>query len=132
MAEAVYFIVSRRAGREEAAIIHDLVPGWLKPLIVYQLRLDRLPDAERWLAMPLDRLYAEYVLFRDHGRLPPSNVADPPQKKEPAKILAGHRERYGLEHDPRPAEPLPTPGEVISRPLGGAFIGPEQIAESDE
>jgi hypothetical protein len=136
MSEAIFFVVERRAGREEPAIYHDRLPerltrktkGEVSP-IVYALRLDKLPDLDltKWLAVPLKLLYRNYCALRDAGKLPPSNLADPPREKGEQGVKRGEYwtpPKRGWTD--RPADPFPQPGELVLRPDAGAFIGPEQ------
>lgn len=137
MTEPVFFVVERCAAGESAAVYRDLLPVRLTrkiprddrgrpcepPPIFYALRLDRLPDADHWLAMPLDELYAKFRWLRDKGKLPTQNLADPPKKGEAARPLFGHRENYGLSlAEARPADPYPEPETLIPRPNAGGFI----------
>ena len=164
MAEPVFFVVERRAGREEAAIYYDQLPVRLtrkvakeeSPPIVYALRLDRLPDlAAAWLTTPIAQLYRNYCALRDAGKLPPSNLADPPRAKgeqgvkrgdywtPPARTWAGRpADRLGAvgfvmvdgvlisERDAPPLDPRPPslPGNQRQAPSGA---GNQQQGEDD-
>jgi hypothetical protein len=85
----LYFVVWRRAGAETPSLYHDHLPGWIHGKhaaargLVYMLRLDTLPDAERWVAMGLDELWRHYCRLRDKGRLPvPGGAAAPTVSRE--------------------------------------------------
>ncbi len=128
MTEAIFFVVERRAsGGEEAAIYRDVLPKWLKgPKIVYALRLDKLPDGERWAKLPLAQVYAQYCWLRDHGKLPPANLTPPPRKSDGATRLLGDRWKPPARAWPdRPADPFPLPGSIALKPDAGAFINTE-------
>jgi hypothetical protein len=140
MTDPVFFVVERCAAGETAAVYRDLLPVRLTrkiprddrgqpcelPPIIYALRIDRLPDADRWLAMALDELYAQYLWLRDKGKLPTQNLADPPKKGEAAQLLFGHRENYGVSlSDARPPDPFPDPEDLVPRPTAGGFISME-------
>ena len=140
MSEAIFFVVERRAGREEPAIYRDRLPerltrktkGEVSP-IVYALRLDRLPDLDQWLAAPLKLLYRTYCALRDAGKLPLSNLADPPREKGEQGVLHGAfwepPKRTWVD---RPADPFPQPGALALKPDAGAFIEPDQIGGKPE
>jgi hypothetical protein len=98
MTEPVYFVVEAHHGREYATVHHEhLQLGDRK--LVYTLRLDKLPNPERWTQMPLAELYALYCKLRDAGQLPPPNIADAPKKAEPAKRLLGEYWEPPWVHD---------------------------------
>jgi hypothetical protein len=81
MSEPVYFVVTRRAGFEEASLCYERLPTLLAGRrakdhgLVYALRLDTLPDPEKWLAMSLGELWRTYTFLRDRDKLPTSNIA---------------------------------------------------------
>ncbi len=126
MPEPVFFVVEKRNGGEGPAIYHDV----FRPSrsTVYALRLDKLPDCEKWLACPLDKLYRTYCALRDANRLPPSNLAEPARRSaEPAKRLVGE----WWEPPPRPwldtpPEPYPEPGTLKAKPEAPAYIRPAE------
>jgi hypothetical protein len=97
MTEPVYFVVEKKHGREYATVQHEHLQRGGRA--VYTLRLDKLPNPERWLAMPLAELYALYCKLRDAGQLPPPNIADAPKKAEPAKRLLGEYWEPPWVHD---------------------------------
>jgi hypothetical protein len=91
--DPITFIVERRHGRESACIIYGSLPEWLtakgQNRMVYAWRLDKVPDGAALAQKPIAELYAQYVTQRDNGRLPPSNLADPPRPKEEQGSLRG-------------------------------------------
>jgi hypothetical protein len=126
-----WFLVRQHNGRESPALYFDFLPADLtrklprdeRPVIIYGLRLDRLPEGERLAAMPLADLYALYQRLKARNKLPPQNFVDPPAKKDAARALIGHRER----RKPRPGhnlpgEPFPAPDGLRPRPEAPAFI----------
>ena len=137
LSEPVIFVIERGpGGAEYPAVYRDHLPNWLTDkssvgLMVYALRLDRLPDAEKWIAMSLDELATTYCFLRDRGKLPPPNLADPPRKTDPTRALVGHRETVGIGwlKERRAPDDYPVPGTLRLRPEEGGFIGPEQSAE---
>ena len=125
-AEPLYFVIERGAGgRETPSIVHDILPDHLKrkgsTLLVYALRLDRLPGGAEWAQKPLDELYRVYCVLRDTGRLPPPNLADPPRKADAAQRLVGHRESIGFGTGLPPDE-YPDPDAIKKNAQGGAYI----------
>ena len=86
MSEPVFFVVYRRNGTESSCLCHDQLPADFRGKnaqangLIYALRLDKLDDAERWLNMSLSELYQTYCWLRDRGRLPKSNLYEPPKK----------------------------------------------------
>lgn len=75
--EPIYFVIERGpGGNEYPAIYYDRLPKRLDKVVeprvsplVYCMRLDKLPDCEMWLKMPLAQLYRRYVVCRDRGIL---------------------------------------------------------------
>lgn len=65
---ATWFAIEKTATGDQPVIYRDFLPT--KARITYSLRLDELPNAERWLAMSLSELVAEYEKRRDAGKLP--------------------------------------------------------------
>lgn len=127
--EATVFAVVLRNGIEEPALFHDYVPAILtasdtrKLGVVYVLRLDRLPDAERWLQLSLSELFAVYRRLKAAGRLPAPNLGSPRATAEPAKRLLGYRERLVTRTwEQQPPDPFPEPGTIQLRPDAGTFI----------
>ena len=112
MSERVFFVIEQSHGREYATVHREHLQ--LTGKAVYTLRLDKLPDGERWAAMPLVELYAQYVKLRDAGKLPPENLADPRPKSEPAKRLLGeYWEPPARTWEDRPAEPYGAVGFIV-------------------
>lgn len=97
MGDAVYFVVLSRAGAESAALYYDRLPVWMTGKhatargLIYALRLDILPRAERWLAMSATDLHRIYLGHKAGTTLPPSNIAPPPQKKAESGRKFGER-----------------------------------------
>lgn len=112
MADPIWFVVERVPGGETAAIYHQVLPERLTRKvappglapIIYQLRLDRLPDAGAGcLALSIPELYRRYLFARDHGKLV-HNTADPPRAKAEGGRLLGdrwHPKAPPFNHDPR-------------------------------
>lgn len=124
MTEPIYFVVERTAGGGEMACIYrDRLPDRLtrkipkgsveRPLMIYQLRLDRLDPEPRefWLRQDTGRLLAAYRAMRDQGKLPPENIADPPRAKPQSGRQLGEWWTPPAKpwDDRKPAEPLPIP-----------------------
>jgi len=138
MTEPVFFVVERRHGQEEPAIYTDRLPENLTRKIpkdsaerhplVYALRLDKMPDLDKWLAAPLKQLYRTYCALRDAGKLPPSNLADPPMKSTGTKgVLRGEFwAPPARTWEDRPADPFPSPGDLQLNSGAGAFISEKQ------
>jgi hypothetical protein len=84
--DPITFVIERRHGRESACIIFGPLPEWLTAKgsgrMVYALRLDKLPNGAALAGKSIDYLQARYIALRDAGKLPPSNLADPPRPKE--------------------------------------------------
>lgn len=90
MSERIFFVIERKPGGEFPGIYHDVLPDRLTgkdaiARVVYQMRLDKLDDCGKWLAMSLDELYRRYMLARDHNTLP-HNMADPARQKGPGTV----------------------------------------------
>lgn len=100
MAEAVYFAVERTPTGERPALYHDHLPRRLSATtaqrdgLIYVVRMDTLPNGARWCAMSLADLYAAYLVARDGGRLPASNVVVAKPGGGAAERKVGHRERF--------------------------------------
>lgn len=104
--EPITFVVERHHGGESACIIYGPLPSWLTAKgsnrMIYAWRLDRVPEGAALAQKPIAELYAQYVVQRDAGRLPPSNLADPPRQ------AAGGQK--GMERGPETWwEPTPLP-----------------------
>jgi hypothetical protein len=86
MSEPVTFVVETRHGRESASIVYGQLPEHLRAKgsnqLVWVWRLDKLPNGEALQQMPIGDLYDQFVRMREQGKLPPSNLADPPRKVE--------------------------------------------------
>ena len=136
VSDAVFFVVERRAGIEHPSIVYDQLPAKFtgqhakRDGLVFVLRLDKLSDAEHWLKMTTAQLFATYKKFEAQGCLPTPNIADPPKKAEPAQIVVGHRERFGIDGGKGIPDPFPEPGTIRNRPGAGAFIGLGQTEEN--
>jgi hypothetical protein len=95
MTEPVYFVVTRRNGIEEPALIYGRLPEALTGHraaangLVWAIRLDKLPHVERHLTASLAELYATFVRLRTAGTLPAPNLAEPARKTPPARRLLG-------------------------------------------
>jgi hypothetical protein len=80
MTEPVYFLVTRRHGEEKFSLCYERIPTAYSGHrardngLVYVLRLDTLPEGERWMARPLSELAAQYAWLKVRGRLPASNI----------------------------------------------------------
>jgi len=89
------FVVERRHGRESPALIVGPLPERLRAkganLLVWACRIDKLPSFDVLRHMSIGELYDQYKRLKAKGRLPPSNLADPPRK------TAGQK---GTEHGP--------------------------------
>jgi hypothetical protein len=90
MTGAVYFVVTRRAGRESPALYYDQLPAWMLSKraaaqgLIFAFRLDI-----RWQAMSLGLLWSVYQRLAADRKLPPSNLAPPPAKSEPRQRKLG-------------------------------------------
>lgn len=111
MADPIWFVVELGPEGQTPAIYHGFLPARLTERVVpprvsplvYQLRIDRLPDPETWLCMDLPHLYRRYLFARDHGNLV-HNTADPPKPKAEGGRLLGERwepQAPPFNHDPR-------------------------------
>lgn len=147
MTEPIIFVVERGAGGSETPAVYidrlpvrltrkitrlpDGTPAEPNP-IIYALRLDKLPDAERWLGLPLDRLYRAYLALRDQGKLPPPNLTDPPRPAASRgnRLLGEQWEPPARTWADRPADVLPAPGNLQPKPDAPGYIGPAQVAEA--
>jgi hypothetical protein len=85
-ADPITFVIERRHGKESACIIFGPLPDWLTAKgsgrMVYALRLDKLPNGLDLAKLSIGDLARSYRAMRKAGRLPPSNLADPPRKAE--------------------------------------------------
>lgn len=111
--EPVYFVVQRRAGREIPTIIVDQVPASLKRNIVYQLRLDRLPNADYWLKMTTPELYRTYCYMRDRNSLPVDKPDEKPKADPARRQLGEYWEPPAKTWPDRPAELWGAAGLVV-------------------
>jgi hypothetical protein len=120
---AVYFVVLRRAGVEASAIYYDNLPAWMTGKraaeggLVYALRLDTLPDADRWTTMSRADLERHYRTLKAAGKLPGSNLV-PPRKQAPPRlrIIGDWWTPPPPTWDPRaPGQPFPVPGTIKRR-----------------
>lgn len=115
--EPVIFVVERRPGGargdETPSLFRGPLPEYLTApskqagganRLVYAWRLDRLPNGAALAQMPLGDLFDQWKRLRAEGKLPPSNMADPPRKVE-----GGQK---GIERGPETwwkPKPLPRP-----------------------
>ena len=137
--EPVFFVVERTADGEIPSLCYDVLPSRMTRRIpqgsaeqspmIYVLRLDRLPDAERWQAMSLADLYSRYCELRDAGKLPPSNLHVSMAKSDPARRLLGD-----YWEPPVPTwdttAPFERPPVGKLNPAAPAFIGPAHAEEA--
>jgi hypothetical protein len=78
--DAVFFVVERHPLGEQAALFYKRLPtrytgkNAARDGLVYALRLDTLPDAARWLGLPISRLHNTYRRLRDSNTLPAGNL----------------------------------------------------------
>jgi hypothetical protein len=79
MTRPTYFVVAKRHGIEHAEVYFDELPRAPIRGLVYVVRLDQLPDAERWLRLPVRALYRTYHALAERGTLPPRY--EPPSRK---------------------------------------------------
>lgn len=91
MAEPIFFVVERRAGGEFPAVIRDQLPERLTrksepKLLVYAVRLDKLPDGDRLAELSTAMLYRFYQRHKAAGTLP-QNLTEPPIKAARGHIL---------------------------------------------
>lgn len=89
---SAYFVVHKVLGTEQAAIWWDALPRHPIPNLVYVLRLDQQPNAEKLCTAPLAQLYRTFQTMRERGKLPPRWQPPPPPKKAETVIGFGHRE----------------------------------------
>jgi hypothetical protein len=123
MADAITFVMRPGAGREDAALYHDVLTEAARKSAVYALRIDRLPAGHEWQGKNLGELCKLYARDKAAGTLPPSNVADPPKDKKPTTVAAGQRRaRMSLPGRHLPPEPYPAPDGLRARPDAGAYI----------
>lgn len=128
MTEPVIFAVERHAGGEKSGIYYDTrLPTWLtakgSDLLVYAVRLDKLPNGAELINRSVAELYSLFVHLRKAGKLPPSNLTEPPVKTQGRKgaILGEWWTPPARTWDASaPAEPYPDPNAV--RPRAG-YIG---------
>ncbi len=131
MDEAVYFVVEGSPAGETPAVYRDMLPADLKPpRLIYALRLDKMADADRWIARTTAELYAQFCWLREHGKLPSSNLAEPATKDaaKRGRLLGEWWEPPARTWQDRPADPWPAVFHVKHDAAG--FIGPAQIAEA--
>jgi hypothetical protein len=144
VAEAVYFAIVRRLGRDEPQLFYDIVPPVLaakgSPL-VYCTRIDTLPQGEQLLQAPLWRLLAVYEAMKADRVLPPEDRGGRPQAAAGAtRIGTGERYHYlsGWDRDAPAYPPLDDPawragvGHKKTRPerlLGGPVALGEVVGE---
>ena len=80
-----YLVVSRRLGRQHAAIYWDELPRAPVYELEYVTRLDTLPeDSLLRLEVPLARIMGIYATLKAAGTLPPR--WEPPPKAKPAPV----------------------------------------------
>ncbi len=151
----VWFAVTNRHGHETPQLYHcglpvEITSPKLSQHVVYKLRLDTLPDAERWLKMSLNELMNTYRLLRERAKLP---QAPPPPAAEPRKEMrellsaeelaegarqaapllayrAAHPELGPYALMPRETEiyPYPVPDDVRLRPDAPGFCSADETA----
>lgn len=84
--EPVTFVIERRHGREFGSVIYGPLPERLthkgSTRLVFAWRLDKLPNGEALRQMPIADLVEQYERMKAAGKLPASNLADPPKKAE--------------------------------------------------
>ena len=87
--EQITFVVERRnGGIESPSIIYDLLPERLtnkhsKHLLVYAVRLDRLPNGLEMAKLGPQELYRQFVEQRKTSRLPQSNLIGQIRQSQP-------------------------------------------------
>lgn len=137
----VIFAVERRAGGETASVyFEDRLPERLTRKIprtpdgqlaepgplVYAVRLDKLPNGSAFISMPLCCLYSEFCRLRALGKLPPSNLTEPPLKGAEGRkgaILGEWWEPPARTWEDRPADPYPEPDAIKPKLDAPGYIG---------
>lgn len=105
--EPVTFVVERRnGGGESPSIVWGPLPVWLTDKganrMVYSYRLDRLPHGAEMAALSPQELYRQFVEQRATGKLPPSNLADPPRAQAGGQKGVEHGEATWWRPTPLP------------------------------
>jgi hypothetical protein len=100
MPRPCYFVVAQWLGREVPQLFWDELPREPVRNMIYVMRLDQHPDAERLCATDVAQLYDTFCHLRHAGKLPPR--WEPPKRPsaEPAKVRTGHREVHPRRHLP--------------------------------
>jgi hypothetical protein len=109
MTDPVFFVVEKTPLGEQASLYRGDPPQIkiVKVRIIYIVRVDTLPNANRWLKMSLNELYSAYCKVRDKKNLPPQYIPPALVKDEKPAIKFGHRESF-YRGSGLPPEPLPT------------------------